>query len=47
MIGAEQWHHDIDVKALLRMSVPCNIPTAYFIILSILFQEAYTPILKD
>jgi methylglyoxal synthase len=45
--------HDVDVKALLRMSVLYNIPTACnrstadFIISSILFQEAYTPILKD
>jgi hypothetical protein len=28
MIVAEQWHHDVDVKALLRKSVRCSIPTA-------------------
>lgn len=45
--------HDVDVKALLRMSVLYNIPTACnrstadFIISSILFHDAYTPILKD
>jgi len=45
--------HDVDVKALLRMSVLYNIPTACnrstadFIISSILFHDTYTPILKD
>jgi methylglyoxal synthase len=45
--------HDVDVKALLRMSVLYNIPsacnrsTADFMITSPLFNEAYTPKLKD
>jgi methylglyoxal synthase len=45
--------HDVDVKALLRMSVLYNIPsacnrsTADFLITSPLFNEAYTPQLKD
>jgi methylglyoxal synthase len=45
--------HELDVKALLRMSVLYNIPTACnrstadFIISSALFHDAYTPILKD
>lgn len=45
--------HDVDVKALLRMSVLYNIPsacnrsTADFMIASPLFNEAYTPKLKD
>jgi methylglyoxal synthase len=53
MIVAEQWLHDVDVKALLRMSGLDNIPTACnrsaadSIISSILCHDAYTPILKD
>jgi methylglyoxal synthase len=45
--------HDVDVKALLRMSVVQNIPvacnrsTADFLISSILFDAEYEPILKD
>jgi len=45
--------HDVDVKALLRMSVLYNLPvacnraTADFLISSTLFDEAYEPILKD
>jgi methylglyoxal synthase len=45
--------HDVDVKALLRMSVLYNIPvacnrsTADFLISSTLFNEEYAPILKD
>ncbi|MDY6952233.1 MAG: methylglyoxal synthase [Thermodesulfobacteriota bacterium] len=45
--------HDVDVKALLRMSVLYNIPTACnrstadFIISSGLFHEIYEPIVKD
>jgi methylglyoxal synthase len=45
--------HDVDVKALLRMSVLYNIPvgcnrsTADFIISSSLFNEQYDPVIKD
>ena len=45
--------HDVDVKALLRISVLYNIPTASnrstadFMISSSLFNEAYEPVLKD
>ena len=45
--------HDVDIKALLRMSVLYNIPVACnrssadFIISSTLFHEAYDPIIKD
>ena len=45
--------HDVDIKALLRMSVLYNIPTACnrstadFLISSNLFKEPYEPILKD
>lgn len=45
--------HDVDVKALLRITVLYNIPTASnrstadFIISSSLFHEAYKPKVKD
>jgi methylglyoxal synthase len=45
--------HDVDIKALLRMSVLYNIPvacnrsTADFIISSSLFNEEYKPVIKD
>ncbi len=45
--------HDVDVKALLRISVLYNIPTACnrstadFIISSSLMDEEYRPLLKD
>lgn len=45
--------HDVDVKALLRITVLYNIPTASnrstadFIISSSLFHEKYQPTLKD
>ena len=45
--------HDVDVKALLRMSVLYNIPiacnrsTADFIVSSNLFNNEYEPIVKD
>lgn len=45
--------HDVDVKALLRISVLYNIPiannraTADFLISSSLFTEGYSPIVKD
>jgi len=45
--------HDVDVEALLRMSVLYNLPvacnraTADFLISSTLFDEEYEPILKD
>ena len=45
--------HDVDVKALLRISTLYNIPSAYnrssadFIISSVLFHEEYKPLLKD
>jgi len=45
--------HDVDVKALLRMSVLYNIPsacnrsTADFMISSPLFNREYAPKLKD
>jgi methylglyoxal synthase len=45
--------HDVDVKALLRISVLYNIPiasnrsTADYLISSPLFNETYTPVLKD
>ena len=45
--------HDVDVKALLRIAVLYNIPTASnrstadFIVSSTLFHESYQPILKD
>ena len=45
--------HDVDVKALLRMSVLYNIPTACnratadFVIASPHFQGAYSPVIKD
>jgi|SRR5690554_3761848 len=45
--------HDVDVKALLRIAVLYNIPTASnrstadFMVTSSLFHENYKPILKD
>jgi methylglyoxal synthase len=45
--------HDVDVKALLRITVLYNVPTACnrstadFLISSTLFNEEYTQILKD
>jgi methylglyoxal synthase len=45
--------HDVDVKALLRMSVvyniavACNRTTADFLISSSIFDEDYEPIVKD
>ena len=45
--------HDVDIKALLRLSVLYNIPvacnrsTADFMISSMLFNEEYEPIIKD
>jgi methylglyoxal synthase len=45
--------HDVDVKALLRMSVLYNIPTACnrstadFLISSVLFENEYEPVIKD
>jgi len=45
--------HDVDVKALLRITVLYNLPTASnrstadFIVSSSLFHESYQPILKD
>ncbi len=45
--------HDVDVKALLRIAVLYNIPTASnrstadFMISSSLFHEEYKPIIKD
>lgn len=45
--------HDVDVKALLRITVLYNIPTASnrstadFMVSSPLFHEEYDPILKD
>jgi len=45
--------HDVDVKALLRMSVlyhvavACNRTTADFLISSVLFEADYEPVKKD
>jgi methylglyoxal synthase len=45
--------HDVDVKALLRITVLYNIPTASnrstadFLVSSSLFHESYNPLLKD
>lgn len=45
--------HDVDVKALLRICVLYNVPTAMnrstadYIISSTLFDKEYTPIIKD
>ncbi len=45
--------HDVDVKALLRITVLYNVPTACnrstadFLIDSVHFQQDYTPIVKD
>lgn len=45
--------HDVDVKALLRMSVlynipvACNMSSAEFLISSSLFNEEYEPVIKD
>lgn len=49
----EQQPHDVDVKALLRITVLYNIPTACnrasadFIISSVLMDSNYIPVLKD
>lgn len=45
--------HDVDVKALLRICVLYNVPTAMnrstadYMISSTLFEDEYTPIVKD
>ena len=45
--------HDVDVKALLRIAVLYNVPTACnratadFMVSSTFFNEKYEPILKD
>ena len=45
--------HDVDVKALLRIAVLYNVPTACnrstadFMVTSPLMNEEYTPVLKD
>ena len=45
--------HDVDVKALLRITVLYNVPTACnratadFLISSVLFNETYKPLIKD
>jgi methylglyoxal synthase len=45
--------HDVDVKALLRICVLYNVPTAMnrstadYLISSVLFEDKYVPILKD
>ena len=45
--------HDVDVKALLRITVLYNIPTANnrstadFMISSVLMKSQYNPVLKD
>ena len=45
--------HDVDVKALLSITVLYNVPTACnrstadLLISSLLFNELYTPIVKD
>jgi methylglyoxal synthase len=45
--------HDVDVKALLRMSVlynvavACNRSTADYVISSPLFDDVYKPVIKD
>lgn len=49
----EQQPHDVDVKALLRITVLYNVPaasnrsTADYLITSSLFNSSYKPVLKD
>lgn len=49
----QQQPHDVDVKALLRITVLYNVPTACnrstadFLISSFLFNKEYHPIIKD
>ncbi len=49
----EQQPHDVDVKALLRITVLYNVPTASnratadYLITSSLFKSDYKPVLKD